>query len=51
MLMLILYVYVCRQTCLVYLCVDVDMYVMTFILMQADMYEHVGVYIWLYACM
>ena len=40
-----LYVYVCRQTYLVCVCMYVSMYVLTSMFMQAGMHEYLGMYI------
>ena len=41
---MLLYVYVCRQTCFVYICMcmHVYMYILRSIFMQADIHEYVG---------
>ena len=61
---MLLYVYLCMQTCLVYVCVNLGIYVIdihmqeaTYVFMQADMHEYVCFYVYrqicinLYLCM
>ena len=41
-IIILLYAYVCRQNCLVNVCIFVYVYVLTSIFMQVDMHKYVG---------